>query len=293
MNDYKNYLPSKKFTTIILFIIVLVALFFTIKGVISLFKNKNSTKGTPTTMVVGDLIQKDSNANGIPDWEEYLWGLNPEKDGPENKEFIMSKKQTLAENNPSLFSSDTDSAKESEVLSKEFFAVVMSLVQSGNLNDESVTQVSDAIGQKIVPEPLPDIYTKEMLTINNKQDSDIAYFQALDKLNTKYADKDMGSELTILAQGLANNDPKALEIASNIALSYRSFGQELIKIPIPEKIAVGGLSLANDYEKIAQSIESFKEILDNPLVGMKAILNYKKYNEGITSDLDSISSNLE
>jgi hypothetical protein len=82
-------------------------------------------------------------------------------------------------------------------------------------------------------------------------------------------------------------------IASTIASSYRSFGQELIKIPVSNKIAAGNLNLANDYEKMAQSIEKFPLILDNPLEGMKAILNYKKYSDGILSDIASISSNLE
>lgn len=286
----REYLPSKVFVTKVVAIFIIVATIFGIYKLFSYFKNRPSKPGV--TVLVKDVVGKDSNNNGIADWEEYLWGLNPLKDGVANKEFIMAKRRTLSETSPLLIP-QTENEKQSDALSKEFFAVVMSLMQSGNLTEDAVAKISDTIGQKIVPEPIPDIYNRNMITINNKEGGDIEYFQAFDKLNKKYADKDMGGELTIIAQGLANNDPQALRIASGIASSYRAFGQELIKIPVPEKIALGHVALANDYEKIAESLEGFSEILDNPLVGMKALLNYKKYNDSVTSDLASISSNLE
>ncbi|NVN96666.1 hypothetical protein HXX01_00190 [Candidatus Nomurabacteria bacterium] len=287
----REYLPSKIFMIKVAFIFVIIATIFGVYKTISYFKNRPSAKAGDVVLVK-DVVGKDSNNNGIADWEEYLWGLDPLKNGASNKEYIMAKKKTLSENNP-LSAPITGNAAESEALSQEFFAVVVSLMQSGGLTEDSIAKISDTIGQKIVPEQLPDIYTRDMLVIDNKEDGDIEYFQALDKLNKKYADKDMGGELTIIAQGLANNNPQALRIAASIAESYRSFGQELVKLPVPEKIALGHLSLANDYEKIAKSLEGFSEILDNPLVGMKALLNYKKYNDSIASDLASISSNLE
>lgn len=93
MSDYKKYLPSKKFASIIISIIVIIALFFATKWIISIIKERKISKDSPTPMTVGSLIQKDSNKNGIADWEEYLWGLNPEKNGQENKDFIMAKKK--------------------------------------------------------------------------------------------------------------------------------------------------------------------------------------------------------
>lgn len=285
-----KYLPSKIFIIKVVSILIIVTTIFGIYKLFSYLKNRPSKP--VVDVLVKDVVGTDSNNNGIADWEEYLWGLNPSKDGTSNKEFIMAKRKTLSETSPLLIP-QTEGEKQSDALSKEFFAVVMSLMQSGNLTEDAITKISDTIGQKIVPEEIPNIYDRSMIVINNKDGGDIEYFQALDKLNTKYAEKDMGGELTIIAQGLANNDPQALRIAAGIANSYRSFGQELIKIPVPEKIALGHIALANDYEKIAKSLEGFAEILDNPLVGMKALLNYKKYNDSISSDLASISSNLE
>lgn len=287
----REYLPSKIFMIRIAIILVIIATFFGISKIYKYFKNKSNDE-VPVKVLVKDIVQKDSNNNAIPDWEEFLWGLNPEKDGQGNKEIIMQKKQALAEKDNSLFSGESKT-KENEVLSKEFFSIIMSLLQSGNLDQNSMAEISKIIGEKIESAPTPDIYTKSMLTIRNNEGSDIAYFEKFQKLTDKYTDADIGSELTIIAQGLLKNDPQALYATKTIALAYRSFGAELIKIPVPEYFSAGHLSLANDYEKTAQSIEELVQILDNPMVGMRGVINYKKYSDAIISDLKNISDNLE
>ena len=96
MDNFKKYLPSKKFLVVVMTIVVIIILFLIIKKVIPLIKfKKGGPNGEQITMTVGDLIQKDGNSNGIADWEEYLWGLDPNTNGPENKEFILAKKNSL------------------------------------------------------------------------------------------------------------------------------------------------------------------------------------------------------
>lgn len=284
-----KYLPSRMFMIRIVVVVAIIAIVFGVTKIVKYFKNKPNSK-TPMKVLVKDIVQKDSNSNGIADWEEYLWGLDPNKNGDSNKEFIMAKKKTLSENN-SLYSEE-GKMKENEILSREFFTVIMSLLQSGNLDENSISEVSNTIGKKIEATPIEDIYTKDMLVIKNTEDSDIAYFEAFQKLTDKYSHADIGSELTIIAQGLSKNDPQALYATRTIADAYRSFGKEIIKIPVPNSISLGSLKLANDYEKTAQSIEGLTQILDDPIIGMKALINYKKYSDAIISDLDIISGNL-
>lgn len=296
MNNFKKYLPSKKFVAIILIIIVFIVLFFAIKGVISLFKNKKSikTNGEITTMVIGDIGQKDSNFNGIADWEEYLWGLDPYKNGPENKEFISSKKRALTQSGDILPIDDSKTITDNELLSQQFFATIISLQQTGDLNEESMNSVSEALGKNIEATPIPDIYTSNMLTIKN--DSTLAnttYRDALGKLITKYVDADIGSELTFIVQGLGNKDPQALYAAVTVAEAYQSFGKEFIKIPVPKSLSAIHLSAANNYEKTGQSIKDLAQILSDPIIGMRAIISYKQYNDALASDLEKISEILQ
>jgi len=287
----KKYLPSRTFVVGVAFILIILVTIFGVSKLIKYLKNKNVFNRAPTKVLVRDLIQKDSNNNGIADWEEALWGLDPEKDGKSNKEIIELRKKELAERNNPL-SEEEKALEENDILSREFFAVIMSLFESGNLSEETITEVSNIVGERIRLEPIPDKYTKEMLVIKGGEDADLLYFQAFQKLLDKYADADIGGELIIVAQAIAANNPQAISTVGSIAASYSSFAKELIKIPVPLNISTGHLKLANDYEKTGQSIEGLMQILNNPMVGMKALLNYKKYSEEILSDLIIISGNL-
>jgi hypothetical protein len=293
MKNFKKYLPSKKFLVIILFIAVVLILFFTIKLFVGFLKNKGISKNTPATVTVGAIIQKDSNNNGIPDWEEYLWGLDPHTKGRENKEFIVSKKASGIQRG--LYSSDdSKSITENAMLSRQFFATIMSLQQTGQVDEETIQAISESIGKEIKTTPLKDAYSKEMLTIKvDSIESDTAYFVAFANLFKKYESRDVGKELTIISQGIVNYDQQALSSVASIAIAYREFSEELIKIPVPSSASTIHLSLANNYEKTAQSIEGLMVVISDPIIGMRSLLNYKKYTDNIKSDFDSLSKALQ
>ena len=283
-----KYLPSKQFMARILIILIILGAIGGLYELTQYFR-KGKNDPVPTKLLVKDIIQKDSNDNGIADWEEGLWGLDPTKDGPANKEFILNKRSVLAKDNTSQ-AVDDNALTENDVLSRELFATVMSLQQSDSLNTDSIKSVSEAIGQNIIPTDIPDVYTINMLKISGTEKD---YYIAFKNLVDKYKDKDMGSELTFVSQGLENKDPQAIYAAKSVAVFYREFGQALIKTPVPSSLAQTNLDLANSYEKVAQTIEGFGNILTDQISGMKALINYKKYSDKIISDITKLSDNLK
>lgn len=291
----KEYLPSKKFITIVLSVVVIISLFFAVKGLFKLIGSKSNKNNSPSKVtVIGDLIQKDTNKNGIPDWEEYLWGLDPSKNGAENKEYILSKKNSLMKNGEITNGDESKTVSDNEMLSQEFFAAIISLQQSGQLDETSMKAISEAVGKNVEATPIPDIYTENMLTL--KGDSTLnkdAYYKDLSDLVKKYKDADIGSELTFIIQGLSNNDPQALYAAQTVADAYIDFGGELIKIPVPRGLYKDHLNAANNYQKVGQSIKDLTKILTDPLIGMKALVNYKNYSDALASNLEKISEALQ
>lgn len=296
MDNFKKYLPSKQFISIFLIIVIFITIIFVVRGTIFLLKKSNIIKGDAgmTEVTVGGIIQKDSNENGIADWEEYLWGLNPKKDGESNKEFILKRKNELTQNGVISTPDDSEEITENEILSREFFAAIISLQQTGNLNSESLQSVSDAIGQKIEADEIPDIYTKNMLAIKeNSETNKDDYIVAFMELQFKYGNEDLGSELTLISQGIGNNDPQPLYAAKSIASAYRSLGKDLMKIPVPEIAYSIALSLANNYEKTAESIDGLTQVLSDPIIGMKSTINYKKYSDALVADIERLTEVLK
>ena len=289
----KEYLPSKIFMIRVAAIFIIVVTVFGISKIYSYFKNRPSGSKV-VKLLFKDVVQKDSNTNGVPDWEETLWGLDPTKDGPSNKEFINAKKKTLS-NNGILDTQKENGAglSQNDQLSREFFSIIMSLQQSGTLNEESINLISDTIGEKVAAAPIADIYSRNMLIIKPISDeASILYYNEFNKLVDKYANRNIGDELVFISEGLKNNDATAMKSTQSVAEAYREFGKDLMKIPAPASIADKHLSLANNYEKTGQAIDGFAQILEYPIAGMKSIINYKNYSDGIVSDLSYITDNL-
>lgn len=288
----ENYLPSKQFTKRVTAIVVLLVIAFGVYKIAIFFKNKMG-KDSSYTVIEPGVIQKDSNDNGIPDWEESLWGLDPKGDGESNKEFILIKRETLAKENASDLSNDGP-LSENETLSREFFAIIMSLQESGNLDEASMQSVADTIGQKIVAVPLTNKYNKEMvLTIKANPANTDTYSTKLANLINKYEQKDLGKELIFISVGLSTNDPQAFTEADKVADLYSLFAEELMKIQVPNTLSDIHLSLANNYEKVSQSIKDMSQMLVEPLSGMKALINYKKYTDAIVNNIDTLSNAIQ
>ena len=292
----KDFLPSKKFTKRLVVIASIITIFFSARYIIFYFLEKARPTG-PVTLVAKEVVQKDGNDNGIADWEEYLWGLDPNKDGEKNREFIMNKKKNLAISSESSGIASLG-ITENDQLARDFFSIIMSLSQTGEIDEETMNSISELVGQKVEDVQINDIYTQNMLVVkNDSSSSDELYYNSFKAIVDKYAEADIGSELVIISQGLANGDLQALSTAKVIAESYKSFGKDIISIPVPNRLALNNLDLANNYEKIGQSIEGLTMMLADPMVGMRALLTYKKYSEKLASNYqymqDGLFGNLE
>lgn len=295
MRNIEKYLPSKKFIATILFVIILISFFLAIKSLVSFIKKgKEIRENTPVSVTFGEIIQEDSNKNGIPDWEEYLWGLDPTKNGEDNKAFILSKKKILEQEGEISQQDDSRVISDNEMLSRELFASIISLQSSGNLNEETLGSISEAIGQKITIEKYPDTYKKEDLTmVSDAKEANESYYENFVLIYEKYKEKDLGAELTLISQGIGSNDVQAMYSAKTVATAYRDFARELSSIKVPISLYVSHLNLLNNCEKIANSIDGLAMSLADPIVGMRAVLSYNKYSSDLVANLEDLSGDLQ
>src|SRR3989344_2653957 len=81
---YLKYLPSKKFILIIsagivLAVVVFVIFFMSSSGENFITGNKSDSALKIENQTIVNLIQNDSDGDGIADWEEALWGTDKNK----------------------------------------------------------------------------------------------------------------------------------------------------------------------------------------------------------------------
>ncbi|MEI8223920.1 MAG: hypothetical protein WCG20_02235 [bacterium] len=89
-SSYKNYLPSKKIRIIIGILIVIGLGYFTIPLIIKSVKREAIREVPPTNLVIstptGDPTTRDTDSDGVPDWQEIAMGLDPNK--PQTKDGV-------------------------------------------------------------------------------------------------------------------------------------------------------------------------------------------------------------
>lgn len=292
MDNFKKYLPSKNFISFILLIIIIVLIFFVGKGVISLVKNRERNGGAkqPEIVSIKEIIDEDDNNNGIPNWEEYFWGLDPKKDGKKNKEFVLAKRELANQGNNSETNGEPVVLTENEALSRDFFVAILALSEEGLLDENSINTIAETMGKKVVAEPIEDKYTMDNVFIEKDPsvDSVLDYMTKITDLFEKYSkEKDLGEEIKIVALGVGDSDTVAMRAVKTIAEGYRLLGQDVIKLPVIEGLATIHLEIANNCEKVAVSIEGIAEGLINPDKALRALINYQKYYNSLINNLNN------
>ncbi len=314
MNNLKNfihknkkYLPSKKFLVImsagLLLFISIFVFFLRSSGKESFFSKLTGNNGKALQIenqTVTDLIQKDSDGDGISDWEEALWGTDKNKAqtfGIPDATYIANKKKELnIEQNV-----NTTKLTETEKFAREFFAGFSAMNTSGQVDKNTVNSFSNALGQKIVNPALIDQYTEQNVKINTNADgNDLAtkqqYYMDVKNLFANYQKAGIGDELDIVNNGLAapntgiGGDPYTK--LPTIAKAYQDFAKKIMAtISVPSELVTYHLQIANSSNNTGISVLNMAQIIKDPLIGLEGISQYQKYSAELVkavSDLETV-----
>jgi hypothetical protein len=289
--NWKKYLPSSHFMTIVIVIGVIVGLFLGVKAIIHHYKNKVfvTATGIPANMKVGDLLTVDTDSDGVADWEEPLWGLDPKKadtngDGISDGTEVTQKKSTLAgteeENVP-------EKLNDTERFSRDLFTTLSALSQSGALTEQSVVNLSNTLGDQIVSKDMPSKYTDVDLNVVASSKTTIsAYYKNISKVINAYTPDKIGGEMDVMVSMFDKADPEKAKELGIIAENYISFATDIMKIAVPADIAPKQLALANSAEKMGRSLTAVKDVFENPIISMGGFIAYTKESQNFTTQSD-------
>ena len=142
---YKEYLPSKNFTVFVgggLALVLIVSLIFgLVKGKESFSALKTQDLKTDGS-TLSDLLQTDTDLDGVLDWEEALWGTDKTLKATFNETpdaiYVKQKKDSLATEDSSGDLNETDK------FARSFFASYLALESAGE-NPETIENLGRAV----------------------------------------------------------------------------------------------------------------------------------------------------
>lgn len=289
IEKYRQYLPSKKFQkivgSIIIVIIVIILISLIGSGKIAITKNQKE-QAVIQKMTLSELVQKDTDGDGSPDWEEGLFGTDPKKaisnkQGILDGEFINNQKKEQGGSISDL--SETDKA------AQDFFVAIEALKQSGNLTPTALYNITSSISGTLLSEQLPETYAfGDVKTIANTKQNQKKYAADFKKIHSEAIKKGLGKELGVFIQALGEGNKDQLSSLSKYADIYKNTASQLKNIQAPEELASDHYLLINHYERIGISLNNIAKSFDDPTKGMVGVAGYKKWTDESNTVLKDI-----
>lgn len=248
-----------------------------------------------TTKSLGDL---DSDHDGLPEWEESLYGSNahnpdtdgdgttdggevaegrsPTKAGPDDKLAVIE--------DPNFATSSTDTIG----IRKDFFAKYLAL-QSKDIRETTYRDLIKGFN------PIKYRPTGQIVDLNISGDNSTealrAYGNAFGKIIKKYTSVHTNrTEEEIIADGLkAKNDGplKELQLPSVV---YKKFSLDLKALKTPSSLAKSHLLIVNGYDGMSRGLLGMQHLFSDPVDGAGGYQTYTKTRFDVTTGYAQVVS---
>lgn len=278
-------LKHKRIILIVFAVLFLVALFLIQRT--SIFRNtisfvKNKQEGLAYDTKIEDLVNKDTDRDGILDWEEPLYGLDPTKKEttpgiPDIS--VLNKLKLEQENNTGTTNGNSlgaESLTQTDKFSRELFSTIASLNQSGVMDQATADQISSSLSNQIqnsTPRKvfsLLDIKLDPSQTAKNYDNALTGIFE-----KNKMPDYTVMDVLQRFIIDENNVDPSALIALGSIIESLNKRIEAIIKIRVPQSFAFAHLDFLNGLERIMENLSDIRLYDTDPILSLSGISQYE------------------
>jgi hypothetical protein len=172
--------------------------------------------------------------------------------------------------------------------------------QSGQVDTNTINNVSTALGQKIVDPTIIDKYTDKDIKINEADgvEKQKAYYLAIKKLFDTYSKQGIGDEVEIISilanSGTTTDNTQYTDQLNKIATAYQAYAQKIIETSVPQSLASYHIKIANNANNTGIAVNNMTKMINDPIVGLSGLAQYQKYSDDLilsVGDLETILYN--
>jgi hypothetical protein len=251
-----------------------------------LHRNDSRVLGDTT---IGDIVSQDTNGNGIADWEERLWGLDPTvlyTNGIPNAEIIRQKKVAAG-----VDTSNSEPQNDTDRLARELFTLTTALSQNDAVDDTTLQNIAGKLGSTINIKQIGNHYSlKQLKTVTTTPESLTAYYRNIVAITKKYNKE--SADIEVVVEGLETGDFSRLSELTETATLYKQYSKELSSIPVPIGLAGYDLDVINGFYGVASSFTYLQGMEDNSIESLAGVAAYQTYSQRISTGFYNIDTYL-
>jgi hypothetical protein len=242
-------------------------------------------------------LYKDSDNDGAYDWEEALWGLDPNNpdsdgDGVLDGRYIIAKQEIdLREQLGEYF--QESNLSETQKLGRSALSALIALRESGaEITPETQAKISENILNHISNLTLGEkMYLREEFQlVDDTRENSFAYRDAMKKLFRTYPVAT--SDLEVLIKGTENPQEYQGRLRS-IASKYEKYLSELIVLEVPFLIAGRHTELVNNISQISGATNNLLQEESDELVSLSVLIQLEKIMNQTSNAIIKINSYFE
>lgn len=224
-----------------------------------------------------EILDRDTDGDGLMDWEELLWGLDPTKkdtDGNGISDFEEVERKKIELQKDALISTSTKTI--TDQFARNFFATFSALRASGSLTTENVRRLSEQSVSNLQSVTLPNKYTENDILVSNTL-SIKDYKENLKQISKKVNTKPLGTEAYLLGRAIGKpRSEKLVRELQKIEQLYIALAEEVRKQPAPVRLRRAHLELVNTYYNLGVAVGGLSEIYTDPALSVIYFAQYKK-----------------
>ena len=245
---------------------------------------------------ISDIVNNDTDGDGVPDWQEGLYGTDPTKrdtngDGvPDNVEIAKMRTEIGGDLNLNL---DESGLTQTEQFSRELFSTLAALNQAGEIDQNTIETISNSLIEKIQNSPAQKIFLYTDLNIikSDTKQNIKTYNTAVNNIYNKYPiNYTVFDVLQKFATDENNPDESALQELGPIIKQTNNVINDLSKIAVPESLAVLHLDFLNKLQKYSENLNKMRLYDADPAAGISGITQYESLADELEKSRDNLTS---
>jgi hypothetical protein len=261
--------------------------------VLSSGQGPQAVNAASTDELLKQYAAKDSDNDGLLDWEEALYGTNPQDahsvsktktDGDAVAQGLVKPKfeSAAASTTPTIDTSTLPGITPGEnTLTTEFARTLFTqyLENRGPTQptpDEISTFVQNQVSKFIATHHAPDVFAAKQVTVSGTGPSAMrTYASAVERAFAAHTIATSKSELDYFTEAENKNDLASLKKVKDIGVAYTAIANAYIKIPVPQEAAAAHLHVANALAHLGITISNMGALDTDPLRAMLGLGGYQ------------------
>ncbi len=232
---------------------------------------------------VESLINKDTDGDGIPDWEENLLGTNPNKKDTNDDgilDNIEIEKRAIAEGSSETQEGNLEeNLTETDKFSRELFSTIATLSQTGQVDQTTVNKISASLIDQIKNSPPRIVFSTSDIKIiaDNSISSIKQYNIAVNSIYNKYPiNNSVIDILEEFSSNAENPDSSVLSQLDPIIKQIDNIINAMLKTNVPQELSLLHLDVINGLERVMENLNDIELFDTDAVVAMSAMSKYQE-----------------